>query len=115
MKLKELFEFASAGVTSVQSVGRIEQQAFGDALIKLYKRDDSNVPKCVANIKREKGCGWKMCTTDGWKECNLPHFGNLSNIKTPVNGTKTIRRNLEAMLKAWGVKYDELSDYNETK
>jgi len=113
MKLKELFEVASAGVTSVQSIGRVEQKAFGNALIRLYKRDDSNVPKCVAKIKRETGCGWKMCATDGWKECNLPHFGQLTNIKTPINGSKTIRRNLETMLKAWGIKYDELLDYKD--
>jgi len=113
MKLIDLFEFASAGVTSVQSIGKIEQKAFGTDLIRLYKRDDSNVPKCVAKIKRKTGCGWSMCATDGWKDCGLPHFGQLKDIKTQVNGTKTIRKNLTAMLKAWGVNYDELLDFKE--
>lgn len=108
MKLKDLFEVASAGVTSVASIGQVEF-AGSPSQIKLYKRcNQTNSSKCIARIRRRKGEGWRFQTTKEWDEMKLPHIGYLKSMKTPVNGNKTISNNLESMLSSWGVKYDKL-------
>lgn len=108
MKLKELFEVAGFGVTSVASIGDVEF-VNKPAYIKLYKRcKDNDKRKCIATVRREKGDGWRFKPVAGWKEMGLPHIGFLKRIKTPVSGSKTISNNLENMLKAWGVNYKSL-------
>lgn len=107
MKLDELFETSAAGMTSVASIGKIEYQAFPNR-VHLYKRGEDGCPTCVAKIKRKKNDGWRLVTTSEWKGLNLPHMGHLTNIKSSQNGMKTISNNLESMLKAWGIKYDEV-------
>lgn len=106
MKLNELFEYAAVGMTSVASIGDVEYVG-KSSYFKLYKRCEDK-PKCIATIRRKKGNGWRFKPTKEWNSMNLPHIGYLKNIKTPVNGTKTISNNLESMLKAWGVNYDSL-------
>lgn len=105
-----IFETAAAGMTSVDSIGSLETQLF-PALIRLYKRDDKNVPKCVAKICRKKGEGWSMMPTEGWGELNLPHFGNVVGAKTPKNGKKTISSNLPDILKQWGITHGDIKIY----
>lgn len=101
------FEEAGMGVTSVSSIGSVEY-AVKPNLIKLYKRNEENKPCCIAKIQRKPYKGWSMIMTDEWKKFNLPHFGYLNSVKSPVNGMKTISNNLSSMLKNWGMKYDEL-------
>jgi hypothetical protein len=113
MKLNEILsEEAMAGVTSVSSIGSVEYRAW-PSMVKLYKRNDQNVPCCVAKIKRHKGQGWRIITTDEWKKMNLPHFGYIHDLKTPVSGQKTISNNLSNMLKAWGIKHGEIKCYRD--
>ena len=107
MKLNELFETAATGMTSVASIGRVEYAAFPNR-IELYKRNKENCPTCVAKIRRKKGAGWSLITTKEWGGNNLPHFGQLHNIKTPTNGMKSISNDLSRMLTTWGIKVDEL-------
>jgi len=110
MKLNDIYETASAGVTSVASIGTVEVQAFPDR-IKMYKRDCDNKAKCVATIKRKKGSGWSFLTTSDWGNLKMPHFGNLTNIKSDYSGKKTITKELSGMLKAWGITHGEIKSY----
>lgn len=103
----DIFETASAGVTSVQSIGSVEYAAKPN-LIKLYKRNEENKPCCIARIQRKPYKGWSMVMTDEWDKFELPHFGYLQSVKTPMNGMKTISKNLPMMLNRWGVKYNDL-------
>lgn len=107
-----IFETATAGMTSVASIGSLETQAF-PALIKLFKRDDKNVPKCVGKICRKKGKGWRMVFTDEWQNMNLPHFGNLVGAKSPKNGKKTITSNLSSILQQWGINLKDIKTFNQ--
>ena len=34
------------------------------------------------------------------------HFGHLSNIKSPLNGKKTVSQNIGSLLKTWGISND---------
>lgn len=108
MKLSDLHETASAGMTSVASIGQIEYAAFPNR-VELYRRcTKSNTSSCVAKIQRKKGKGWSFVTTPNWKGQNLAHFGHLTNIKSPSNGMKTVSNDLPKMLKQWGIKVDDL-------
>lgn len=108
MKLSDLNETVSMGVTSVASIGNVEYVS-KPHMIRMYKRcNETNTDKCIATIRRNKGEGWRFKPTNEWASMKLPHIGYLRNIKTPVNGKKTISSNLENMLKAWGVNYDSL-------
>lgn len=107
MKLFDLVEAAAPGVTSVASIGKVEFAAKPHS-IDLYKRNSDNCAVCVAKIRRYKGSGWRFVPTKNWSGMNLPHFGNLSFAKTPVNGSKAITGNLESMLKKWGIRHDGL-------
>jgi hypothetical protein len=104
MKLSDIFETASTGMTSVASIGQVEYQAFPNR-VNLYKRIDG-CAKCVAKIKRKRNDGWRFVTTKDWSGMKMPHMGHLTNIKSDKKGMKTISNNLESMLKAWGIKYD---------
>lgn len=107
-------ETAEAGVTSVSNLGKIEYRAFPD-LIKLYKRDDSNVPRNIAKIKRKKGMGWQIVVTEEWDALKLPHFGNVVNIRLPVIGKKTISDNLANLFKVWGISVDSFASLNKSE
>jgi hypothetical protein len=106
MKLSDLFETVGFGVTSVASIGDVEY-VNRPSQIKIFKRCN-DVNRCIAVVNRNKGDGWRFKPVAGWKDMGLPHIGYLKNIKTTVNGSKTISNNLEAMLKSWGVNYDSL-------
>ena len=112
MKLNDLYETASGGVTSVASIGTVEVQAFPDR-IKMFKRDQLGCAKCVATIKRKTGKGWSFVTTSDWGNLSLPHYGHLSNIKSDYNGKKTITKELSGMLKAWGISHGEIQSYRD--
>jgi hypothetical protein len=105
MKLSDIFETVSAGVTSVSSIGQVEYSAFSNR-VKLYRKDCNNNHQCIAVIKRNKNDGWRFKPTKNWNSQKLDHFGHLTNIKSDKKGMKTISNNLESMLKAWGIKYD---------
>lgn len=106
MKVEELFETTSVGGTSVGNIGTVEYAAFGNR-VDLFKRNKSTVTH-IARIKRNKGDGWRFTTTDGWGNCNLPHFGNTYNTKLHLNGSKTISSNLSKLLKGWGINHDNV-------
>lgn len=114
MKLKDLLETATTGVTSVASIGKVEFQAYPHQ-VKLYKRCSEGHPQCIATIRRKKNDGWRFKPTTNWDNMNLPHFGQLNNIQTSVSGMKTISNNLDSMLKKWGIRYDELMPKKEDK
>jgi hypothetical protein len=109
MKLKDikLKEEAAAGITSVASIGKVEFAAFPNR-VELYRRDNCNNSHCIAKIRRQKGDGWRFTPTKHWGNQQLPHFGQLNNIKSPVKGMKTVSGNLADMLKTWGIRYDDL-------
>lgn len=107
MKIEELIETASPGMTSVQSIGNIEAVAF-PSHVRLYKRCDDK-SKCIAKIRRKKNDGWRFTPTKNWSGEKLPHFGNVVNTKLPMRGRKTIHKNISGLLKTWGVRYDSLS------
>lgn len=113
MKVSDLFddnvfETAEAGMTSVSTIGSLEYTP-RNSFINLYKRDPDGNPHCVAKICRKPYNGWRFVTTKAWKDMNLPHFGNLEDIRSPLKGKKTISDNLAQMLKQWGIKIDGLS------
>jgi len=105
MKLNDIFENASSGVTSVSSIGQVFYNAFPDR-VELYKRSDLGCIKCIAKIKRKKKDGWRFITTSDWKGQGLDHFGHLTDIKSPVNGEKTVSQNINSLLKQWGITND---------
>jgi len=109
MKLAELFEtVTSSSVTSVENIGKVEFAAT-PSMIRLYKRDANNCPRCVAQVRRYKNQGWKFITNKDWKEMKLPHFGYLENAKLPMNGKKTISGNLKNLFKAWGITHEDIT------
>ena len=110
MKLNDIYETASTGVTSVSSIGTVEVQAFPNR-IKMYKRDPDNKAKCVATIQRKTGKGWSFLTTSDWGNLNLPHYGNLQSVKSDYSGKKTITKELSGMLKRWGITHSEIKSY----
>lgn len=112
MKLEEIFETAGSSVTSVASIGDAEFAASPNQ-IKIYKRNNANKQCCVATIKRKTGKGWSFLTTSDWGNLQLPHMGNLHNVKSSYNGKKTISSNLPSMLKAWGISYDRLTQIEQ--
>lgn len=105
MKLNDVFETASAGMTSVSSIGQVEYAAWPDR-VELYKRDQHGCAKCVAKIKRKKKDGWRLVKTSEWDSMGNPHFGHLTDIKSPLNGKKTVSQNINTLLKQWGISND---------
>lgn len=114
MKLKDikLDETAAAGITSVASIGKVEFAAYPNR-VELYRRNKCDKTECIAKIKRQKGQGWRFTPTQAWGNQQLPHFGQLNNIKSPVKGMKTVSGNLSDMLKKWGIRYDDLMKKSE--
>lgn len=98
--------------TSIQSVGNLEFDSKPHK-VKLFKRNQQNEAECVACIERKTNNGWRFKTLPKWKEHNLPHFGQLENVKSPRRGKKTISDNLHQMLHDMGMKYDSVRPIQE--
>lgn len=103
MKIKEIVEESSYG-TSVTSVGDLEYTPH-KGRIDLYKKD-----KKVATIRRESKKGWKFKKTKEWDEHGLPHFGHAENNNTLKRGMKTHAKNIENVLKEFGINYDSIKE-----
>lgn len=111
MKLADIFETAATGITSVASIGQVFYNAFPDR-VELYKRN-KGCDVCIAKIKRKKNDGWRFVQTSEWDRQGLEHFGHLSNIKSSLNGKKTVSQNIESLLKTWGISNDGIVPLRE--
>lgn len=116
MKIVDLTEMTSVASVApgavpmpmaVQSIGKLEYRS-GNQSIRLYKRNHEGKACCIARIRRTSGDGWRFHKTKKWKELDLPHFGNITDAKLPVNGSKTITSGLTKILTKWGIRYDGL-------
>ena len=109
MKLNDIYETASGGVTSVASIGNVEYALGGKGNISLYKDNC-----CIAKIKRRPRVGWSMQLTSEWNNKKLPKIGYINNLNTKKRGIKTHEKNLENMLSSWGIRYDSLVKKNQS-
>lgn len=106
MKINDIMftEEAASGMTSVASIGQVFFSAYPDR-VELYKRN-KGCDTCVAKIKRKKNEGWSLVMTKDWAKQGNPHFGQLNNIKSKLNGKKSISSNIGTLLKTWGITHD---------
>lgn len=99
--------------TSTQSVGKLEYKSQSNK-VKLYRRNDENCPECVATITRKNKDGWRFNKTKKWDDHGLPHFGQLSNIKSDIRGSQTHRKHIRDVLGKWGIRYDDVQELDES-
>jgi len=107
MIIDDLFEVAAVGMTSVQSIGKIEYTAAPNQ-IKLFRRDEADKPCCVASIKRITGKGWHVVPTMAWAQFKMPHFGQVFGANTSIKGMKTHSNKIEDIMKSFGIRYDSI-------
>jgi len=123
MKIGDILEDANATTTgsfartdspfhSVTSIGDVEYKSQRNK-VKLYRRNKENCPECIATISRKKGQGWRFNKTKKWDEHELPHFGQLSNIKSDVNGQKSHEKHIKDVLGKWGINHDSIKQLED--